>query len=113
MSKAEEIGLEQAKMCRYGSEDIVSQLKASASGRQYAPDRQVDLLHLKLDVTPDFKKRTVAGSCELTFVPLARPLSELTLNAIDLDVQDVEANVAISDYEMTPQGLVIAFEPAV
>ena len=113
VSKAEEIGLEQASMCRYGSEEIVSQLKASASGRQYAPDRQVDLLHLKLDVTPDFKKRTVAGSCELTFVPLARPLSELTLNAIDLDVQNVEANVKISDYEMTPQGLVIAFDPAV
>ena len=109
----EEILLEQAALCRYGSEELVSQLKASASGRQYAPDRQVDLLHLKLDVTPDFKKRTVSGTCELTFVPLARPLRELTLNAIDLNVRSIKANVEISDFEMTPKGLEIAFDPPV
>ena len=30
--------------------------------RKYAPDREVDILHLTLDVTPDFVKRTVSGA---------------------------------------------------
>ena len=34
----------------------------SADYRKYAPDREIDILHLTLDVTPDFKQRTVAGS---------------------------------------------------
>ena len=51
--------------------------------RKYAPDRKVDILHLALDVTPDFKQRTIAGKATLekafTLVsaesrPDARPL---------------------------------------
>ena len=114
-SLGEETTLEQMRSCRYCRPpfDFANQLTPSASGRQYAPDRQVDLQHLRLDVTPDLKARTVAGNCVLTFEPIARPLRELTLGAIDLNIKNMEANVALAGYEMTNDGLEIAFDPPV
>src|SRR5687768_11490668 len=44
--------------------------------RKYAPDREIDILHLTLDVTPDFKQRTVAGSATWKFKPIAKPFAE-------------------------------------
>ena len=114
-SSGEETTLEQMRACRYCRPpfDFINQLKPSASGRQYAPDRKVDLQHLRLDVTPDLKARTVAGNCVLTFEPIARPLRELTLGAVDLNIKNMEANVALAGYEMTNEGLEIAFDPPV
>jgi hypothetical protein len=37
----------------------------SPNHRKYAPDRDVQPLHLALDVTPDFKKRTITGQATL------------------------------------------------
>src|SRR2546428_1411570 len=54
----------------------------SSHYRKYAPDRKVDILHLALDVTPDFKQRTIAGQATLRFKPLAQPLEELQLDGI-------------------------------
>ena len=114
-SSGEETTLEQMRACRYCRPpfDFINQLKPSASGRQYAPDRKVDLQHLRLDVTPDLKARTVTGQCVLTFTPIARPLRELTLGAVDLNIKNMKANVALAGYEMTNEGLEIAFDPPV
>ncbi|OUT66673.1 MAG: hypothetical protein CBB70_09745, partial [Planctomycetaceae bacterium TMED10] len=114
-SSGEETTLEQMRACRYCRPpfDFINQLKPSASGRQYAPDRKVDLQHLRLDVTPDLKARTVTGQCVLTFTPIARPLRELTLGAVDLNIKEIKANVALAGYELTNEGLEIAFDPPV
>ena len=58
--------------------------------RNYAPERQVDILHLAIDVTPNFKLRTVAGNVTLTFKPIVKPLTELHLDAVDLTIERVE-----------------------
>ena len=55
----------------------------------YAPDRKVDVLHIKLDVTPDFKKRTVSGSVSITAKPIAKPVELLELDAKDISVKKV------------------------
>src|SRR5881394_4380798 len=54
--------------------------------RRYAPDREVEVLHLALDVTPDFQKRTVEGKAIWIFKPIAKPLTEITLDAVDLSI---------------------------
>ena len=54
--------------------------------RKYAPSRQINILHVALDVTPDFTNRTVAGKTTITFKPIAKPLEELSLDAVDLTV---------------------------
>jgi len=33
----------------------------SPGSKNYAPDRRADILHLILDITPDFKKRSISG----------------------------------------------------
>src|SRR5579862_7391645 len=72
----------------------------SANDRQYAPDREVDILNLALDVTPDFQRRTIAGKEVLTFKPIAKPLTELKLDAVDLDVQSVTSSAKIDGYQI-------------
>ncbi len=81
-----------------------------AAGRlNYAPDRDVAVLHLALDVTPDFKQRTVAGTATLQFKPIAKPVQELKLDAVDLSVEAVTATERIRAYQVTADHLIITF----
>ncbi|MGA2863926.1 MAG: M1 family aminopeptidase [Verrucomicrobiota bacterium] len=81
----------------------------SPAPRQYAPDREVELRHLALDVTPDFKRRTIEGKATLRFQPLARPLGELKLDAVDLDVRSVTATAELRAWQVTSDKLVLTF----
>jgi aminopeptidase N len=90
-----------------------AQEKAAIAERQYAPDRQADILHIIIDVTPDFKTRTIAGNTTIKFAPISRPLSELRLDAIDLDVSSVKSSAKIEGYSVTDEAIIITFEPAV
>lgn len=87
--------------------------KAKTVERQYAPDRKVDILHITIDVTPDFKARTVAGTTTIKFVPIAKPLTELRLDAIDLDVSSVTSSGQIEGYSVTDEAITITFDPPV
>lgn len=79
-------------------------------GRKYARDRLIDIRHLKLDVTPDFAKRSVSGTASLTFKPIAKPLSQLELDAVDLGIEEVRSTGAqIADRNVTDEKLVLTF----
>jgi aminopeptidase N len=78
-------------------------------GGNYAPDRRVDIVHLSLDVTPDFQKRTIKGKVVFTFKPIALPLDELRLDAVDLKVSEVNSTATISGYQSTGKELVVSF----
>ncbi|HYV26084.1 MAG TPA: M1 family aminopeptidase [Candidatus Eisenbacteria bacterium] len=82
----------------------------SSDYRKYAPDRKVDILHLALDVTPDFKQRTVAGTATLRFKPIASALDELRLDGIDLQVSSITATEKTQGYQVTDKEVVISFE---
>src|SRR5213596_784687 len=73
----------------------------SPEHRKYAPDREIDILHLTLDVTPDFKQRTIAGKATLKFKPIAKPFQELRLDAVDLAVESLTATEKILGYQVT------------
>jgi aminopeptidase N len=77
--------------------------------RQYAPDRTVDILHVAIDVTPDFKARTIKGVTSIRFAPIARQLQEFSLDAMDLRVSSVSATTAIDDYSVTNEKITIMF----
>lgn len=77
--------------------------------RKYAPDREIDILNLLIDVTPDFDKRTVSGRAVLTFRPIAKALSQLRLDAVDLRVESVTATARVQAYQNTGQQLLITF----
>ncbi len=80
--------------------------------RHYAPDREVDLLHLTIDVTPDFQKRTIAGTTSLRLRPNVQPLRVLRLDAVDLRVRSVECPVPIQAWHLTTNQIVVTFAEA-
>jgi aminopeptidase N len=77
--------------------------------RKYAPDRDVQPLHLALDVTPDFKQRTIAGQATLQFKPLIKPVNEVKLDAVDLNVASVTSTEKIQGYQVANDTLTITF----
>lgn len=93
--------------CRMTAE--MTDLDDDKNDVKYAPDRRVDILHLALDVTPDFEKRSVKGEASLSFVPIAKPLEDLTLNAVDLQVDDVRSNLPLAGYQVTSRNIQISF----
>lgn len=79
-------------------------------GRKYARDRLIDIRHLKLDVTPDFARRTVSGTATLAFKPIARPLPKLELDAVGLRIDSVQCSGAtVVDRELTDEKLALTF----
>ncbi len=86
---------------------------AAIAEPQYAPDREADILHITIDVTPDFKNRTIAGTTTIKFAPISKPLTEFRLDAADLDVSSVTSNAKIEGYTATDKAITITFEPAV
>lgn len=81
----------------------------TAAPRQYAPDRQFQVHHLALDVTPDFRQRSVSGTATIKFQPIAQPLDELKLNAVDLRIQSIDSPEKIESYNVTADHLIITF----
>ncbi len=82
----------------------------SSDARKYAPSREIDILHLALDVTPDFKERTVSGKVTLRFKPLAKPFPELRLDGIDLTVSSVVSSEKILGWQATDKNVIVTFE---
>ncbi len=102
---------QEGKHSHFHDEAVVPQADGKG-GKQlkYAPDRLVDLRHLKLEVTPDFEDRSIAGISTLTFAPIAKPLHQLDLDAVGLDVEKVESSVPIEDWEIEEERIVVTFE---
>jgi len=77
--------------------------------RKYAPSREMDILHLRIEVTPDFAQRTLRAQVELQFQPIALPLAELKLDAVGLQIQTVAATEPIRAWQTTPDKLLVTF----
>ncbi len=81
----------------------------SSDYRKYAPSREIDILHLALDVTPDFKQRSVEGKVTLKFKPIAKALAELKLDGIDLTVLSVTSAEKVLGWQATDKNVIITF----
>jgi aminopeptidase N len=79
--------------------------------RKYAPDRAVDFLHLTLEITPDFQKRSLQGIATFRFTPILTPLSELKLDAADLSVSKVTGSVPGLSHQTAPESIHLYFNP--
>lgn len=83
-------------------------------GRKYARDRLVDIRHLALEVTPDFKTRSIQGKVTLSFTPIAQALPTLALDSVDLTIDSVSAAGAqVADRQVTGDQLLLHFAQAV
>jgi aminopeptidase N len=77
--------------------------------RSYARDHDIQALHLALDITPDFKRRTIAGILTLKFKPVLKPVRELKLDSVDLNIQSVTATEKIEAYQVTEDKMIVTF----
>jgi aminopeptidase N len=106
--------VEHAQICRYCRHlAAVNETATPLAVRRYAPDRQVDVLHIKLDVTPDFEQETVSGTATLRFAPISEPLSSLLLDAVNLDVRKVRSSHKVRDWSTGSENLTVVFDAAV
>ena len=85
----------------------------TSSVLNYAPSREIDILHLALEVTPDFKRRTIEGRVTLRFKPIAQPFQELKLDAVDLTVRAVTSTEKVLAYQVSADRVTITFEQAI
>jgi aminopeptidase N len=90
-----------------------STLTAAAQTRQYAPDRKVDILHVRIDVTPDFEKKTISGEVRIRFKPIAKPLTDIQLDAVDLTVHKVVSDAKLAGHTVTDEKIEVVFDPPV
>src|SRR5262249_53951095 len=81
--------------------------------RKYAPSREIDIQHLALDVTPDFRQRSISGVVTLRFKPIANPFSELKLDGIDLAVSAVTSTEKLLGWQATEKHVIVTFEPPI
>ncbi len=95
--------------CRYFQAKRAAAGASSSGSLQFAPDRIVDVIHIKLEITPDFETRTIEGVATLRVAPIGQPLRELRLDAVNLNVRDVRSRRQIEDYTVTPDSLRITF----
>ena len=79
------------------------------AGPKYAPDRQVDILNLLIDITPDFLTRTIEAETTIQFSPILKPLRELRLDAIDLRISSITASTPIANHTYTDEEIIITF----
>ena len=106
-----ELQAEEEHICRYCAQQQRQSfgVDLGGSGRKYAPIRQVDILHIKLDVTPNFKKQTIKVKTYIRFNPLRTPLEELVLNATDLTIDSVKSSGNVRDFSSSKTDLTIKF----
>ena len=82
----------------------------SAEFRKYAPERTVDMVHIAIDVTPNFRERSIRASTTLRFKPLRAGTREVRLNAQDLRVEKVSsARAKLAAHHSTDSELVVTF----
>lgn len=100
--------------CLHCNKHFLPQPLKLIPGRKYARDRRADILHVKLDVTPDFAKRTISGTATLRFKPIALPLEKLELDAVDLKITSITAAGAqVAEHQVTEDKLIITFTKAI
>ncbi|MCX5788003.1 MAG: M1 family aminopeptidase [Elusimicrobia bacterium] len=56
---------------------------------RYAPDRRFDTLHVKLDLTVDFRRREVRGTCTTSLRAIVDGLSALVFDAVGMRILGV------------------------
>tara|TARA_R110000850_G_scaffold233686_1_gene358568 strand:- start:40 stop:2796 length:2757 start_codon:yes stop_codon:yes gene_type:complete len=98
--------------------DLARQLLVEGAGSgssdpKYAPDREIDVSHVKLEIVPNFEGRSLEGIATLTFTPIARSRRQIRLNAVDLAVDEVSSSAAIEDWDSADDSLTITFSEEV
>jgi aminopeptidase N len=76
---------------------------------KYAGDREVQMVHLALEVWPDFSQRTIEATAVLRFKPVNKPVREVKFDAVDLRVHSLVSSEKLESYQATDQNITVTF----
>jgi len=83
------------------------------SSLRYGPDKNVDVLHIDLHLTPDLQNASLEGICTTTVRALDEAVSLLALDAVDLRVASVERDGNAQKFAHRGKKLEISFDPPI
>lgn len=92
---------------------LYADAKTDGKSLKYAPNRLVDVLNHVVNVTPNYDDRSVSGRVTITFKPIAKPLPELRLDAVNLQISSVEASAGILGWQNTGEELIVTFNESI
>ncbi|MEO2004162.1 MAG: hypothetical protein ABGY41_08690 [Candidatus Poribacteria bacterium] len=82
-------------------------------GRKYAPDRLIDVQLVRIEVTPDFDRRSITAVTSIEFRPIAEPVREIALDAVGLAVSSITSDREIEGYSVREKQISITFVKAI
>ena len=85
----------------------------SGTEPSYPPDRVADILHIRLELRVDPRRRTLEGVATHRLTPIARPLKNLPLHLAELTVDSVSMGTRQLDFHHEAGILDIRFKPPV
>lgn len=99
-----------------GAEHVCRYCQAAAAGAKaahapkYAPDRVVDVRHLRIEVTPNFAAKTIRATTTIDFAPISETTRTVELNAVRLRIESVTATRTLAEHSTTDDTLTLLFE---
>ncbi|TWT95873.1 Aminopeptidase N [Botrimarina colliarenosi] len=96
-------------VCRYCQAAAAAAEDWSKNAPQYAPDRVVDVRHIKIDVTPDFAAKSIRATTTIDFAPIAKPTRLVELNAVALRIEKVSASRPLAEHSSSDERLQLLF----
>ena len=82
------------------------------SSPHYPPRVDFHTLHTRIELTLDFAKQSISGSCTLVVEPIRKDLHSVILDARDLDIRGVTVDGSPSDFEYDGSVLMVPLKPA-
>ncbi|MBX3458336.1 MAG: M1 family metallopeptidase [Planctomycetes bacterium] len=76
---------------------------------KWSRDRVVDVRHIKLEIKPDFKQRSISGTCTLTVSPINDGATFLDLDACEMEISSVKVNGDKADFRHDGETLTVHF----
>lgn len=94
--------------CRGVESEYLPPMRGGEPVRQYGRGRPIDVKHIKLEFTLNFEDETLEGRATTTLAPVGKPLGEIVLDSIGLDISSVRASDGSElDFEVTEDKLKI------
>lgn len=99
-------------------------LQAQDTGSPYKPfpdehsfhhwgrDRHYDLIHTRVDITPDFETLSIAGTSTIRLRPLAAGLETVHIDGAELDIGNVLVNGREAEFSDDAEGILISLDRA-
>jgi aminopeptidase N len=73
----------------------------------YPPSKDFHTEHASIELSLDFEKKRIAGSCALTIVPIRKGLPRISLDAVGFEISDVTLDGTECDYDYDLEHLVV------